>query len=82
MIDKKYVEGCIDNFNIHLDIVNNEIGKDNGDFDFSVIHLKQSRESIEELQKVVNQMRQEEHDLTQDVYNRFKDKGFVKTIKF
>ena len=82
MIDKKYVEGCIDNFNIHLDIVNNEIGKDNGDFDFSVIHLKQSRESIEELQNVVNQMRQEEHDLTQDVYNRFKDKGFVKTIKF
>jgi hypothetical protein len=82
MIDKKYVEGCIDNFNMHLDIVNNEIGKDNGDFDFSIIHLKQSRESIEGLQNVVNPMRQEEHDLTQNVYNRFKDKGFVKTIKF
>ncbi len=82
MIDKKNVEGCIDNFNMHLNIVNNEIGKDNGDLDFSIIHLKQSRESIEELQNVVNQMRQEEHDLTQDVYNRFKNKGFVKTIKF
>ena len=82
MIDKKYVEGCVDNFNMRLDMVNNEIGKDNGDFDFSITSLRQSRECIEALQNIVNQMRQEEHNLTQDVYNRFKDKGFVKTIKF
>ena len=79
---KEFVGTVIDNFNMRLDVVKNEINKDDGSFDFSIINLRQSRECIDALQHIVNQMKQEEHDLTQDVYNRFKDKGYVSTIKF
>jgi len=79
---KEFVETVIDNFNMSLDMVKNEINKDDGSFDFSITNLRQSREYIEALQHIVNQMKQEEHDLTQDVYNKFKDKGYVSTIKF
>jgi hypothetical protein len=30
----------------------------------------------------VRQMKQEEHDLTQDIYNKFKNKGYSHNIKF
>lgn len=82
MIDREYVQTAIDNFNMRLDMVKNEINKDDGSFDFSITCLRQSRECIDGLQHIVNQMKQEEHDLTQDVYNKFKDKGYVSTIKF
>ena len=82
MIDREYVQTAIDNFNMRLDTVKNEINKDDGSFDLSITNLRQSRECIDALQHIVNQMKQEEHDLTQDVYNRFKNKGYVHTIKF
>lgn len=82
MIDREYVQTAIDNFNMRLDMVKNEINKDDGSFDFSITCLRQSRECIDALQHIVNQMKQEEHDLTQDVYNKFKEKGYVSTIKF
>lgn len=82
MIDREYVQTAIDNFNMCLDMVKNEINKDDGSFDFSITNLRQSMECIDALQHIVNQMKQEEHDLTQDVYNKFKDKGYVSTIKF
>ena len=37
---------------------------------------------INEMEDVVREMKQVTHDLTQDIYNKFKDKNFVKTIKF
>lgn len=79
---KEFVGTVIDNFNMRLDMVKNEINKDDGNFDLSIANLRQSMEYIDALQHVVNQMKQEEHDLTQDVYNKFKDKGYVSTIKF
>ena len=82
MIDREYVQTAIDNFNMRLDMVKNEINKDDGSFDFSITNLRQSRECIDALQHIVNQMKQEEHDLTQDVYNKFKNKGYSKNIKF
>lgn len=82
MIDRKYVEACIEKFNMRLQWTKNEVNNDEGSFDLSITNLKQSRECVDALQHIVNQMKQEEHDLTQDVYNRFKDKGYVSTIKF
>ena len=82
MIDKTLVETAIDNFNMRLDMTREEVRKTDGSFDFSIANLANSRQCIEALEKIVSQMKQEEHDLTQDVYNRFKDKGYVKTIKF
>ena len=82
MIDKEYVQTAIDNFNMHLEMTKNEIDKTDGRFDFSVANHRHARSCINALQLIVNQMKQEEHDLTQDVYNRFKNKGYVHTIKF
>ena len=82
MIDKTLVETAIDNFNMRLDMTREEVRKTDGSFDFSIANLANSRQCIEALEKIVSQMKQEEHDLTQDVYNRFKNKGYVKTIKF
>ena len=82
MIDKEYVQSAIDGFNMRLEMTKNEVDKADGSFDFSIANLRQSRECIDALQHVVNQMKQEEHDLTQDVYNKFKGKGYVHTIKF
>jgi hypothetical protein len=82
MIDRKYVDACIDNFNMRLDQTKEEIRKSDGSFNYAIANLRHSRECIDALQHIVNQMKQEEHDLTQDVYNKFKDKGYVSTIKF
>lgn len=75
MIDKFAVEISVDRFNTALDKV-----KESGDFDECITLLNESRKNIERLETVVKMMKQEEHDLTQDVYNKFKDKGYVKTI--
>lgn len=82
MIDKDFVQECIDNFNMRLEMTKNEVNKGDGSFDFSIANLRESRVCIDALQDIVKQMKQEEHDLTQDVYNKFKNKGFVSTIKF
>ena len=82
MIDKEYVQTAIDNFNMRLQMAKNEIDKTDGSFDLSITSLIQSSECIDALQHVVNQMKQEAHDLTQDVYNKFKNKDYVHTIKF
>lgn len=82
MIDKEFVQKCVDNFNMRIDMSKNEVGKEDGSFDFSIANLRQSSECIDALQHIVNQMKQEEHNLTQDVYNKFKNKNYVSTIKF
>ena len=78
----EYAKTIVDNFYERLQIVKDEVNKTDGSFDISINTLKESRTYIDALQHVVNQMKQEEHDLTQDVYNRFKNKGYVHTIKF
>jgi FtsZ-binding cell division protein ZapB len=82
MIDREYVQTAIDNFNMRLDITKEEVRKDNGSFDHAIVNLRHSRECIDVLQHIVNQMKQEEHDLTQDVYNKFKNKEYSHNIKF
>ena len=82
MTTTQFITTCGNNFDECISLVKEEIKKDDGSFDEAIAKLKQSRMYIDALQHIVNQMKQEEHDLTQDVYNKFKDKGFVKTIKF
>ena len=57
-------------------------GEDNGSFDYAVTNLRNASECISALENVVKQMKQESHDLLQDVHNKFKEKNYVKTIKF
>lgn len=85
MIDEFYVEACVGNFNMRLDQVKTEVqknGEDNGSFDYAVTNLRNASECISALENVVKQMKQESHDLLQDVHNKFKEKNYVKTIKF
>jgi FtsZ-binding cell division protein ZapB len=82
MIDREYVQTAIDNFNMRLDITKEEVRKDNGSFDHAIANLRHSRECIDALVHIVRQMKQEEHDLTQDIYNKFKNKGYSHNIKF
>lgn len=79
---KEFVETVIDNFNMCLDTTKEEVRKEDGSFENAIENLNTSRVYIDALQHIVNQMKQEEHDLTQDVYNKFKNKGYVSTIKF
>ena len=79
---KEFVETVIDNFNMCLDTTKEEVRKEDGSFENAIENLNKSRMHIDALQHIVNQMKQEEHDLTQDVYNKFKNKGYVSTIKF
>ena len=50
----------------------------------AIKHLKEARYWIGEIEKAIPEMKQIEHDLTQDLYNRLKpsEKLYVKTIKF
>ena len=77
MIDKIAVDIIVERFNAALDKV-----KESKDFNESISTLKSSRECIERLELITKMMKQEEHDLTQEVYNNFKNKGYVSTIKF
>ena len=52
------------------------------DFDDAVNHLKSASEDIATLEELIKEMKQEQHDLLNDVYNKFKDMGLVKNIKF
>ena len=80
---KEYIHTVIDNFYEHLQTVKDEVNKgDDGSFYLSIANLKKSRSCIAAIENAVNEMKQEEHDLTQDVYNKFKDKGYVKNISF
>ena len=44
--------------------------------------LSKARDYIEKAERCVKEMKQAEHDLTQDVYNKFKNSGYSKTIEF
>jgi len=82
MIDNEFVQSCIDNFNMRIDMSKNEVKKTDGSFDFAIANIRQTDECINALHHVISQMKQEAHDLTQDVYNKFKNNGYVSTIKF
>lgn len=82
MLDKSFIEKIIVNFNIRMELANRALKEEGGTFENAIANLNLSRECIDGLQHVVNQMKQEEHDLTQDVYNKFKDKNYSHNIKF
>lgn len=52
------------------------------EFNDAIESLKASREHISHMEHVVKEMKQIEHNLTQNVYNKFKNKNYVKSIKF
>ena len=78
MIDSKKVESLITEFNVALIKAENSetIGE-------AVKWLKGARYCMEEIEKIIPKMKQEELDLTQDIYNKLKpgEKPYVKVIK-
>ena len=78
MIDKFLTELATDRFNAMIDAA-----KEAKSFEEAISLLNEnSRKCIIALENVVRQMKQEEHDLMQDIHNKFKNKGYVKKIKF
>lgn len=77
MIDKFDTEISIDRFNFSIDKV-----KNSEDFNESITLLRQCDDYIDYIEHLIKCMKQERHDLTQDVYNKFKNKGYVKSIKY
>ena len=77
MIDIVAVEIVTNRFNTALDDA-----KNSDNFDECISLLNRSRECIDALEHFVRQMKQEEHDLTQDMHNKFKNKGYSHNVKF
>ena len=81
----EFIIACGNKFNEYIEDVRNILnGDDNSDesFNGAIARLNMARDEIKSLEKAIKELKQEEHDLTQDVYNKFKDKGYVSTIKF
>ena len=78
MIDSRKIESLITEFNVA--IIKAESSET---IEVAVKWLKGARYCITELEKVIPKMKQEELDLTQDIYNRLKpgEKPYVKNIK-
>ena len=79
MINQEKIGEVITNFNV--EIIKAEASET---IEEAVKHLKSARKYIEILEKVIPEMKQTEHDLTQDLYNRLKpgEKPYVKTVKY
>ena len=78
IIDSKKIESLITEFNIAI-----IKAKSSETIEEAVKWLKRARYCIEEVEKVIPEMKQEELDLTQDLYNKLKsgEKPYVKVIK-
>ena len=78
MIDSKKVESLITDFNVALIKAR---GSEN--IEEAVEKLREARRCIEKIEKIIPEMKQEELDLTQDIYNKLKpgEKPYVKKIK-
>ena len=78
IIDSKKIESLITEFNIAIiKAISSETIEE------AVKWLKGARYCIEEVEKVIPEMKQKELDLTQDLYNKLKpgEKPYVKAIK-
>lgn len=82
MIDIEYINDSVDKFNALISTVNEQLENKDGSFDTAIACLNSTRGVINAVENVVKQMKQEAHDVTQDIYNKFKNKGYSKTIKF
>ena len=78
IIDSKKIESLITEFNVAI-----IKAKSSETIEEAVKWLKRARYCIEEVEKVITGMKQEELDLTQDLYNKLKpgEKPYVKAIK-
>ena len=78
IIDSKKIESLITEFNIAI-----IKAKSSETIEEAVKWLKRARYCIEEVEKVIPEMKQKELDLTQDLYNKLKsgEKPYVKVIK-
>jgi len=78
MVDSKCTEILVTDFNVAL--IKAERSENLKD---AVKELWAARECIGMLESVIKKMKQEELDLTQDIYNRLKpgEKPYVKVIK-
>ena len=79
MIDSEVIKNLVIDFNVALIKAR---GSEN--IEEAVEKLREARRCIEKIGKIIPEMKQEELDLTQDLYNKFKDleKPYGKTIKF
>ena len=77
MVDKFIIQKTVEAFNSSI-----EAAKNSTDFNNAIEELNKTDRLIEFMKHAINEMRQDRHDTTQDVYNKFKNKGYVKTIKF
>ena len=78
MIDSRVVESLVTEFNVEvIKATRSETIEE------AVEHLKAARECVTKLGEVIPEMKQEELDLTQDLYNKLKpgEKPYVKVIK-
>ena len=78
----EFITACANNFNEHINETKKVVESDDNGFNKAISELNMAREQLKALEKGLKELKQVEHDLTQDVYNKFKNKGFVKTIKF
>ena len=78
IIDSKKIESLITEFNIAI-----IKAKSSETIEEAVKWLKRVRYCIEEVEKVIPEMKQKELNLTQDLYNKLKpsEKPYVKVIK-
>ena len=76
--ETKKIESLITEFNIAI-----IKAKSSETIEEAVKWLKRARYCIEEVEKVIPEMKQKELDLTQDLYNKLKsgEKPYVKVIK-
>ena len=78
MIDSEVIKNLAIDFNVALIKAR---GSEN--IEEAVEKLREARRCIEKIEKIIPEMKQEELDLTQDIYNRLKpgEKPYVKVIK-
>jgi hypothetical protein len=78
----EFITACANNFNERINETKKVVESDDNGFDKAISGLNMAREQLKALEKGIKELKQVEHDLTQDVYNKFKDSGYSKRIKF
>ena len=78
MIDSEVIKNLVIDFNVALIKAR---GSEN--IEEAVEKLREARRCIKKIEKIIPEMKQEELDLTQDIYNKLKpgEKPYVKVIK-
>ena len=79
MIDSEQIKDLVIDFNVALIKAKGSVT-----IEEAVKKLKIARGCIAKLERIIPEMKQTEHDLTQDLYNKLKpgEKPYVKKVKY